>query len=789
MPKRENAKTPLAENAPAYLKFEARFRPGEDLTPGQIGDMLAGMRADLSGKAEKKSLDRALERLLNGDAGATELVAKDHEPLAFLVAAGHLQKKLQEAGIQLDSGKPMGAQLAAMGADPRLRTLAEQNAMDPLFRKGLHLAAEMTKDAETGAHTAVSAGIDALDGYLNTVLMERTLRTPDAEQLRTLRRELEEQGRGRETLSILMQNQEQQRTLAKMMFMGHVAGVRISKAGEESPFRRSMGDLIAHGGRLVVNLPAGDLQAGQFDAILGSGKGDAAGVYGRVFATHAVENAVLNPNGSVKRGSREYKPFGTDVFKNYGMDLSVGGIGCAGVGGSPVTPDGQNGHAYMKLIAGGEGKCGAMLFGVESSAPGKSSLLGQAHDGKAVKSKQSPFLSHKHQAGDLYSGRTIDFSQMDGQSFINMMDRFDAYYRDLQNDPARGEELAAFNRDLCGTPMEPERVMSLLSDRLKLDTVQARNVFEQLRNEHVPPEKRVRIEAPEKIPERPNIFKRWLSRFNQSWREQNERYEQYVREQRTVRLRQRSALEDATSAIPAAWAEGKKTTLREFVGKYIDVSRNAETLYDQTASFAVIVQAVKFSAASVSGEKETALPDTVITPETLDPDLAMRDPVTCFMWNNLKASMRKAMNADEPCVAILQESARVAKLFTVAQKDVQPKQAELKHLYDAMNVPDLESRSREYQEMVASVGMLAIRENPSAVDRIRLFNSVQNYANRKSDIPATKQGRESLELAFRALKTALPEGKTGKGLMKPLQEKMDKLERAMHPKSAGPLLQ
>ena len=785
----EKAKKPLDENAPEYLKFEANFRPGEDLTPAKIKEMLAGMREDLSKKTEKKSLDKGLERLLKGDVGATEIVAKNHEPLAFLVAAGHLLEKLEKAGVTLESEKPMGAQISALSTDPKFRTLAEQSVMDPLFRKGLHLAAEMTKDAQTHAHTAASAPIDALDAHLNTMLMERTLRTPDAEQLQNLQRELEKQHRGRETLSILLKNQEQQRTLAKMMFMGHLAGVQVSKGSEKAPFERSMGDLFAHGGRLVVNLPAGSLQSQQFDAVLGSNLGDAAGVYGRVFATHSVENALVNGNGSLKRASREYKPYCTDVHKNYGMDLSVGGIGCTGVDGSAITPNGENGHAYMKLVAGDDGKCGAMLFGVESSAPGKSSQLGQAHDGKAVKSKQSPFLSHKQQAGDLYSGRTIDFSQMDGQTFINLMDRFDAYYRDLQNDPTRGEELASLNKELCGRPMQQERVIDLLTNKLNLEAEQAKNVYGQLREEFVVREKRVQVAAPEKAPERPNIFKRWLARFNQSWREQNERYEQYVREQRTVRLRQRSALEDATSAVPAKWAEGTKTTLRDFVDKYKEIAISAESGFDRPATFAVIVQAVKFAAGASVGNKAAKLPDAEISTETLDVEQAMRDPVTRFLWNNARETMLKAMQSQEPCEAILQQTAKAARLFAVDQRDVQSKQTELKGLYDAMNVTDLESRSPEYQEMVAAVGMLALRENPSALDRMRVFNSVQYYVDKKSDVPSTRLGRESLDLAYKALKAALPGGRQGEELMKPFQEKMEKLHQAMHPglPAAAPL--
>ena len=123
MPKERNMNRP-AEQAPEYLRFEASFRPGTDMTPGQLNDLIAGMQDDLARKPEKKALDLDLERLLKGEVGATELVAKNHEPLAFLAAADHLQQTLSEAGLRLKPDQPMGAQLAEICTQTQLQVLA-----------------------------------------------------------------------------------------------------------------------------------------------------------------------------------------------------------------------------------------------------------------------------------------------------------------------------------------------------------------------------------------------------------------------------------------------------------------------------------------------------------------------------------------------------------------------------------------------------------------------------------------------------------------------------------------
>lgn len=541
-----------------------------------------------------------------------------------------------------------------------------------------------------------------------------------------------------------------------------------------------MSDLYAHGGRMTVTLPAGDQQERQFDAILGKNTGDRTGVYGRVFATHGVDNAALRDDGSVKTKTREYKPskvkFKTDIHKNYGMDIAVGGIGNRDVIGGAITANGQNGHVYMKLVPGGGKTCGAMLFGVESTAPGKTSQLGQLHDYKATKSKQSPFLSHKQTAGDPYGGREIDFSQMDGSTFVNLMDRFDAYYRELQNDPTRQEELRSLNKSLCGRQMPPEQVKGLLTNKMGVAPEQANAVYDQLRTPHVKLAEHVQVPAQKPVPQRPNIFKRWFSGLNTAWREENERYERYVAEQQTERLKQRKAMEDTLGKVPENWDQGERT-LGEYLQDLSTIARAAETKYDRQTAYAKAVLSVNYTLMNSDAEN---LSEQKISPEMIDESRSMKNPAFTYMLNNREAELQQAMGKHDPAEGIVDVVRKIGKEFKMSEAEWENKKPQLKSLYNKLNVPNLDSRSKEYQEMVAAVGKLSMNDKHDPAAAMQVFNAVQAYSNAKPDVPSSDIGKESLKLAYDSLKIALPEN-TALTLVKPMEQKMARLQNATQP--------
>ena len=760
-----------------YIDFEENFHWGWDFTPEHASELIEKTCATLNSKPKKKGWEKALINISTGDSSTLEVVAKKHEKLAYLVCLDQAYQQLKD-DFKLEKDKPIGRQLAELADNEKFLKFAEQHAMDPMFRKALHAAGELTRSGD-GMENVTSRKLISLEEKLNKAVMMRTLNAPTDEQLQSLKESMEKQGKGDQVLDTVLKNQEQQRIMAKMLFMGHLAGAKVNKKGKQSDLSGNMCDLLTHGGRVMVTLPAGNMQQEQFDAILGSHKGDSAGVYGRVFATHGVTNTKLNEDGSIKENAEEYKPggaFHSDMHKNYGMDVSIGGLGAKGTRDITIQPDGTNGHAYMKMVPGGKNACGAMLFGVESSAPGKSSQLGQTHDAKAVKSKQSPFLSHKKAMGDAYGGRTIDFSQMDSGTFVSIMNRFDEYYSMLQNYP---EDLEKFNNSLCGKQMEKDKISEFLRNDLHVNPLVTDTIVEQMRSDHVEKEKRVQIDAASKAPKQPNFFKRWFQSMNQNWQEQNKAYEDHVKEQQAERIRKQNALEDALEAVPASWSKDGMTKTSTVLSSLANIAKNATIEHDLTNSAALMVHALDRAAAKSSYTKLDDLGNIDIHPNELDPSKVRTTPMFRYLMNNRKQEMLEICS--DPTKACDQMSTLLldtARKFTPEKGREEKSRDTMKELFDELNVPGLEKRSQEYQDMVAAVERAARSDKSTPEINMRVFNAVQAYVGAKSSIPTTEMGKKSLSLAFQAMEAALPE-QHRKEMMKDYKPRREALDRAM----------
>lgn len=322
---------------------------------------------------------------------------------------------------------------------------------------------------------------------------------------------------------------------------------------------------------------------------------------------------------------------------------------------------------------------------------------------------------------------------MDGNTFINLMDRFDAYYRDLQNDPARQNELSELNKNLCGKPMAPERVKSLMTGKMGVEPEKAEAVYSQLRTPHVRSAERVQVDAMKPVPPRPNIFKRWFSGLNAQWREENERYNNYVREQQTERLRQRKAMEETLDTVPENWDQGYKT-LDEYLKNLSKMANSAEKKYDRHIAYAKAVTSINY--AMINGAEN--LSESMVSPDLIDESRAMKDPMFTYLLNNREQDLQQAMAGNDPSAEIVDMFGKVGRDFMMNEK------------YDP-------------------------------IAGVKVFNAVQAYANEKSDVPSSDLGKESLKLAYDSLKSVLPE-KTASTLVKPMEQKITRLQNAMQPR-------
>ena len=108
----------------------------------------------------------------------------------------------------MEKDKPIGRQLAELADNEKFLKFAEQHAMDPMFRKALHAAGELTRSGD-GMENVTSRKLISLEEKLNKAVMMRTLNAPTDEQLQSLKESMEKQGKGDQVLDTVLKNQEQ----------------------------------------------------------------------------------------------------------------------------------------------------------------------------------------------------------------------------------------------------------------------------------------------------------------------------------------------------------------------------------------------------------------------------------------------------------------------------------------------------------------------------------------------------------------------------------------------------
>lgn len=345
-------------------------------------------------------------------------------------------------------------------------------ALNPGFRLAINSLAnpENAKDADNLGGSGV---FQAMDSHINQHLMEQTLK-PVGKDVDISKQELN-------------QTRNKQRLMAKMMLMQQMGDFCQTEEWKndgnglfrEHPYTETMAESFAHGGRTGFILPPGVEQDQIFDSLLGENNGKSAGVEGRTAATHAFSKKKVDDMGNSTKDFKEVKShwYNPSTYQNqYGMDISVGGVGNKGATGETIRNDGKGGHLYMRIEKGDKNTCGALMVGLESEAPGKTGTTGHKHDWRATAAKQSAFLSSKSTHGAKTDGRTVDLSHVDAKSFTNVMNAFDTYYYNLQqqalsNDKQTAEKatntLETLNHKLAGKPLQKSDLQNILEDVTK----------------------------------------------------------------------------------------------------------------------------------------------------------------------------------------------------------------------------------------------------------------------------------------------------------------------------------
>ena len=356
-----------------------------------------------------------------------------------------------------------------------LKSYLKEHAMDMSLRTGISV--EKNSKNEDMRDTAM-----AFDTFMNSYVMQNTIMPPTEEAKQALIASIGED----EANNALAKDLKRQRVLAKTYLLAQLGKYDIlDEKGNKKDLDMPLSETLAHGSRTNFILPSGTDTRLVIDAYMGTNDEEAPVIEERTAATHYVKRRAVDKNGMIKsetKESRTYSPL--KVFSHqYGMDLSVGGIGKKGPGGKVISGNGESGHAYMRIEEGDEKHCASLLFGIEGSAPGKDSALGHSHGASGVSANQSAFFTDKQIIGAKNGGRQVDISGISSERLANILNQFSENYANLQRNPEGREKLVKLNDMLMGKRMNINKMMEMfamlgMTDRSLNDTVsQAREGY------------------------------------------------------------------------------------------------------------------------------------------------------------------------------------------------------------------------------------------------------------------------------------------------------------------------
>ena len=344
--------------------------------------------------------------------------------------------------------------------DSQLQQLLEDNSMNPAFRLGCSLR----------AHTKGYNSQDYMqfDDYMNSHIMQQTLRPLDDTQSRNIR---EMYPNEEDYSAAVTQNIEKQVMVARTLLLAHIGNATLEEGpGKKNTLTRSAASMAAHCSRTAyVFKPGEDKDVSQLmDALTGKGLGDAAGMHRRGAATHSVKN------GKTIGDFREEK-VKLGLFNQHGMDVAIGGLGNPGIPGpngrrQTLKNDGSCGHMYLRADAGDKNTCTSLLIGFESDSPSaKHNQQGHEHTLTAKPEYMSSFLGQRtDEMGSKYGGRVVDCTSYKLKELTENVNEFSDYYRAMlikgMHDPQARSQIEQANVCLCGVPMDSSTLSYTLTN-------------------------------------------------------------------------------------------------------------------------------------------------------------------------------------------------------------------------------------------------------------------------------------------------------------------------------------
>ena len=363
--------------------------------------------------------------------------------------------------------------------DDEMKQRLEEEGMvnNPAFRIALNLLIERNAIDKEGNN--IVPNIKEYDTYLNQRMLTKSLEIPSAENIAKLQNDYTEN----QLEEKLAKYEEKQLFLAKNLFMTQLGRIDINNDnGTSQQYTGKISELYAHSSRTAMILPPGD--SNQQNEMLEAWRERALSseaIKKKRCATHDFYRRVIHVNGDLKTPFKEIKLMGTKwlwhpshwkhkpttFFRNYGLNLALGGLGNTFNTNGYVDDNGRFGHVYMRAKKGSPYECGAILFGFENSSPGERSAIGQKHGGKAIGHDITPFYSNTSVAGKKYSGREVDLSHFKPEELSLLLRSFEGLYKKLQRraktDEAAKTKLNELNQKLSDGYMSATELANFMT--------------------------------------------------------------------------------------------------------------------------------------------------------------------------------------------------------------------------------------------------------------------------------------------------------------------------------------
>ena len=342
--------------------------------------------------------------------------------------------------------------------DERVQRYLEDNIMNAALRAGI------SANKNAGGETARYA--KELDSYMNAALMKRTMQPITEGGIENLDDIMTIEQRNR----AIEKNKATQLVMAKTMLLAQVGKYDvINENNVSTELTEPIYETLVHGARTNFVLPTGKDGGNVINAFKGPNGGADAGIDWRFAATHSVKLRSISKNGALGSDTKEertYNPLKVIGYQ-YGMDIAAGGLGRKGPDGRVIQGNGPSGHLYMRAQKGDDKHCGSLLVGIEGSAPGSDSYLGNSHGILAKSAKQSAFIADKSIVGNKIGGRQVDLSGVSSGDLAHLLNEFSEKYGALQqngNTPEGREKLEKINNMLMGKRLDMKAITEMLGE-------------------------------------------------------------------------------------------------------------------------------------------------------------------------------------------------------------------------------------------------------------------------------------------------------------------------------------